>query len=296
MQVDQEIFTVREAVGIFSRPKDLQFAIDELLSSGFDRAELSLLASESAVEEKLGHRYEKVSDLEDDPKVPRVAYVSTEAIGEAQGGLIGGLMFVGALTAAGGVVASGGTLAAAIIGTVLAGGAGGLIGSILAKWVGDQHGEYLHEQVDRGGLLLWVRTPDTKDETRAVEILRRHSGSDVHVHSLPIPDEAVGLVMVTMNTSGPKERQILEFLNQRIFDQILHSTKASSSLKKAVRYTIRRLKQRDAAGMIQYYWSAIVGTDRSIRIAAKMRAEGFSRPQVANEFKLLFNDEFLRSP
>lgn len=186
MQVDQKISTVREAVGIFNHPEDLQFAVDELLSSGFDRAELSLLASESAVEEKLGHRYEKVSKLGDDPTVARVAYVSTEAIGEAQGGLIGGLMFVGALTAAGGVVASGGTLAAAIIGTVLAGGAGGLFGSILAKWVGDQHGDYLQKQVDRGGLLLWVRTRDTKDERKAVEILKKHSGVDVHVHALPM--------------------------------------------------------------------------------------------------------------
>jgi hypothetical protein len=39
--------------------------------------------------------------------------------------------------------------------------------------------------MDRGGLLLWVRTWDVEDERRAVEILRKHSGSDVHVHALP---------------------------------------------------------------------------------------------------------------
>jgi hypothetical protein len=111
--------------------------------------------------------------------------VSTEAIGGAEGGLIGGLMYVGAAAAAGAVVVSGGTLAAGIIAAVLAGGAGGLIGSILAKWVGDHHAHYLQEQMDRGGLLLWVRTWDAEDERRAVEILRRHSGSDVHVHALP---------------------------------------------------------------------------------------------------------------
>jgi hypothetical protein len=61
MLVEQEARTVHEAVGVFNRPGDLQGAIDELLSSGFDRAELSLLASEHAVEEKLGHRYEKVN-------------------------------------------------------------------------------------------------------------------------------------------------------------------------------------------------------------------------------------------
>ena len=185
MPTKQEARTVREAVGIFHRPEDLQSAIDELLSSGFHRAELSLLANEHAVEEKLGHRYEKVRVLADDPAVPRAAYVSTEAIGGAEGGLIGGLTYVGAVVAAGAIVASGGTLAAIIAAAALAGGAGGLIGSILAKWVGDHHAHYLQEQIDRGGLLLWVRTWNVEDEKRAVEILKKHSGSDVHVHTLP---------------------------------------------------------------------------------------------------------------
>jgi hypothetical protein len=157
MLVEQEARTVREAVGVFNRSEDLQDTIDELLSSGFDRAELSLLASEHAVEEKLGHQYEKVGALADDPTVPRAAYVSTEAIGGAEGGLIGGLMYVGAAAAAGAIVVSGGTL--------------------------DAH--YLQEQMDRGGLLLWVRTWDAEGERRAVEILRKHSGGHVHVHALP---------------------------------------------------------------------------------------------------------------
>jgi hypothetical protein len=65
-----------------------------------------------------------------------------------------------------------------------------------------------------------------------------------------------------------------------------------------VRYTIMRLQERDAAGMIQYYWSAIVGTERSIGFAARMRKEGFVRFEEAiDEFRVRFNDEFiLRTP
>jgi hypothetical protein len=185
MSVQDEAIAVREAVGIFRHPEDFQAAVDELQSSGFHRAELSLLASEEAVEEKLGHRYRRTAALADDPAVPRAAYVSIESIGGAEGGLIGGLMYVGAVAAAGAVVVSGGTLAAGIAAAALAGGGGGLIGSILAKWVGDQHAEYLQKQVDRGGLLLWVRTRDAGYERRAVEILKKHSGESVHVHSLP---------------------------------------------------------------------------------------------------------------
>lgn len=81
---EQEMLT--EAVGVFDDANSLQGAIDEILSSGFNRAEIGLLASEHAVEEKLGHAYEKVEQLEDDLSVPRAAYVSTESRGEAEGG------------------------------------------------------------------------------------------------------------------------------------------------------------------------------------------------------------------
>jgi hypothetical protein len=142
--------TRTEAVGVFDGANSLQDAIDELLSSGFDRAEISLLASEHAVEEKLEHAYKKAAELEDDPTVPRVAYVSTESIGDAEGGLIGGLMYVGAVAAAGAVVATGGTLAGVIAVAAMTGGAGGLIGSVLAKLVGYQRIVVVGQDQGRG--------------------------------------------------------------------------------------------------------------------------------------------------
>jgi hypothetical protein len=138
------------------------------------------------VEEKLGEHYEKIGLLDNALGVPRATYVSTEAIGDAQGGLISGLSYVGAVAAAGAVVASGGTLAAALGAAALAGGTGGLIGSVLGKLVGDHHARHLHEHIERGGLLLWVRTWQPEDEARATEILTRHSGTQVHVHELAI--------------------------------------------------------------------------------------------------------------
>ncbi|GAB4524745.1 MAG: hypothetical protein Tsb0019_26790 [Roseibium sp.] len=175
---------IREAVGFFESEAALQQAIDELLSSGFNRAELSLLAAERAVREKLGHRYARVQDLEDEPKAARCSYVSTETLGDAEGALIGAPLYVAASAAAGIILATGGTMAAAIIGAALAGGAGGLIGSVLAGLVGTDHADRLEEQLDHGGLLLWVRTWTPEDEARATEILKKHSGHDVHVHSI----------------------------------------------------------------------------------------------------------------
>jgi hypothetical protein len=94
-----------------------------------------------------------------------------------------------------------------------------------------------------------------------------------------------------------KEQEILAFLHERIFDAILESPQASASLKRGVRYTIMRLRERNAAGMVQYYWSAIVGTDPSIAFAARMRAEGFDRFEEAiDEFRVRFDDRWLRRP
>lgn len=174
----------REAVGVFHSADALQEAIDELLSSGFDRAEINLLAGAHAVEEKLGHLYERTSEAEDDPEAPRADYVSPESVGDAEGGVIGALMYVPATLAAGAVVASGGTLAAAFTATAAAAGAGALVGTVLAKIIGDHHAEYLHDQLEKGGLLLWVLTPTPAKEARATAILKKHAAGDVHVHGI----------------------------------------------------------------------------------------------------------------
>jgi len=53
---DAETNEIREAVGVFQTAPQLEAAIEELEENGFDRAEISLLASDDAVRQKLGHR------------------------------------------------------------------------------------------------------------------------------------------------------------------------------------------------------------------------------------------------
>lgn len=177
----------REAVAVFDTAEALEEAIEALESNGFDRADISLLADAAAVEEKLGHRYKRVESLEDDPNVPRTAFVSTESVGDAEGALVGSLSYVGAVAAAGTIVASGGTLAAVISAALLSGTAGGVAGTVLASVLDYRHAKYLQDQLAHGGLLLWVRTPDAVHELRAVEILQAYTAHDVHVHTVPTP-------------------------------------------------------------------------------------------------------------
>jgi hypothetical protein len=196
----------REAVGVFQDTASLQSAIDDLLSSGFHRAELSLLASWDAVEKKLGHRYRKVQELEDIPDAPSIAYVSTEAIGDAQGALVAALVYVGAVSAVGAIVASGGTVAAAIAAAAAAGTTGGTIGAVFARFIDGSRADRFAEHLDRGGLLLWVRTRDRAHEERAVDILERRGAEDVHVHDLARAHElarrAAAHIQELMDESG----------------------------------------------------------------------------------------------
>jgi len=178
----------REAVGLFHDEKTLQDAADELLINGFNHADLSLLAADRTIEAHLGHKFERVADLEDDPGVAFQAFIDSDSRTEGKGVLIGGLFYVGAVAAVGMVVASGGAIAALILGVAAGGGAGGLSGVMLARFLATHHAHALQEHLDKGGLLLWVHTLDEAHEHKALEILRRCGAEDAHVHALPKPD------------------------------------------------------------------------------------------------------------
>lgn len=180
LSADQEA-GVHEAVGLFASVEALQGAIDELLSSGFDRADLSLLGSEHVLQTNLAHHLTR-RELEDDPAAARGVYVSPDAIGTAEGSLISVLAYVGGIAAAGVIAIGGGPLTMIILGAGLAGGAGGIIGTGLAKLLGHRRAEDIRSHLEAGGLLLWVRTWHIDDQHRALGILSRHSGRDVHVH------------------------------------------------------------------------------------------------------------------
>ena len=174
--------TVREAVAVFDDVSSLEGAVDDLRAAGFAQADISLLAAQDVVARQLGHMYTRVEELEDDPRAPRTAFVSEKNLGERESRLVGSLTVLPTVIAAGTVVASAGAVAAAIVGTALAGAA---LGTVLTHWMDQRHAERLQEQLDRGGVLLWVRVRDETAARRALDILTRYSAHDVHIHELP---------------------------------------------------------------------------------------------------------------
>ena len=180
--------SMREAVGVFGDEKSLRAAADELMISGFDRADLSILSRQKKVEQRLGHSYEKVSELEDEPNVATRAYIGSDSLIEAKSVIVMIPCFIGAVGAAGAVTASGGTTLETLIWAGIAGIGGALVGGIFAGIVAGRQRDYLDEQLDHGGIPLWVRTVDAEHEKRACEILERTDASDIHVHDHPIDD------------------------------------------------------------------------------------------------------------
>jgi hypothetical protein len=186
--------TFTEAVGVFHDATALQTAIDELLTRGFDHAELSVLGSEKDIAAKLGRSYQSTSELEDDPDVPRVSYIPDESVGDAQGAIIGAAVYFPAVLGSLAVAASGGTLTGVVAVAAVAGGAGAAIGALLAGLVGKEHARHLDEHVHRGGLLLWARTHDAEREQAALDILKRCGGEHVHLHVMRPPKHEIASI------------------------------------------------------------------------------------------------------
>jgi hypothetical protein len=179
--------TVREAVAVMEDVAELEAAVEELRAAGFAEDDISLLAGHDAVERKLGRMYKRVEELEDDPDAPRTAFVSLKRLGDREDRVVSSLTVLPTLIAAGTVVASAGAVAAAVVGTAVAGAA---LGTVLSHFMNKSHADWLQEQLDRGGLLLWVRTPDEASERAALQILTRHAAHDVHIHEIPAPEPA----------------------------------------------------------------------------------------------------------
>ena len=179
--------TVREAVGIFLDVGTLENAIDELRHAGFGRTDLGLLADEHTVSQTLGRLYARVNDPKNDPNKPPIDWIRAESMGDVVHGLVGAVVFAGAATAAGAVIATVGLFGGAIVTAGVAAVSVGGLGAVLAGIITKNDAEYLQEQIDRGHVLLIVRTRDLAHESRAVEILSKHSPFETRVCSIKTP-------------------------------------------------------------------------------------------------------------
>lgn len=181
-----ERIRVREVAGVFRSRETLEAAVDALLSAGFDRANIDLMASVDAVKEKLGGLYAPAEDLADVPDVPRRAFLTQEDVIIPMAAAAGILTYLGAIAGTLGVAASGGALALAIAAAGVGGAAAGGLGVLIARSLGREQGKKLEDQIATGGLVLWVRVRSPEREEKAQRILKDHGAEAVRVHEIEI--------------------------------------------------------------------------------------------------------------
>jgi hypothetical protein len=172
---------MREALGLFDDSERLQEAVKELERTDFPRDSISIMGDADAIKKKFGHPLES-ERVQDDPDIERNAPVRSEERVLGLGVLVTGTAYIGAMAAA---LAAGAVTIPAIIGAAAIGGTGGAaIGGVLAKLLGDHFDSDLEERVKKGGLLLWVRTPDAEKEEIAQRILNEYGARHVRVHDI----------------------------------------------------------------------------------------------------------------
>jgi hypothetical protein len=175
---------IREVVAAFDSREALENAIEDLQSHGFDRSQLSLLASRATVEDELRHPLENTHELEARPDAPRSEPLAKTDVGNVAGVAVGAPAAFAALSAAGIAAALTGGVAGVAIAALAAGGGVGALGGFLAKRYNDHVAADLQMQVEHGGILLWVSLRDPEQESDARALLARHAKGEVHAHDI----------------------------------------------------------------------------------------------------------------
>ena len=176
-----------EVVGLFRSPEALEAAISALTSAGWDRSELSLLGQKGAFDPKPPIGRETAEQAADDPRTSRASVVSEPDIRQGRTLATSLAGVTAAFIAAGATAVTGGTALAAVIGAAAAGGGAAAAVEALGQWVGKSRADFLHEQIQRGGILLWVMLRSPEHEGKAREILMHHGAEIVHAHDAELP-------------------------------------------------------------------------------------------------------------
>ena len=164
---------VREAVGSFPDREHFRNAVAALLAAGFDRSDLSVLAS-----------HDPLAAAEEDPGASK---------GFLAAGLTDEIKYVAPLTVAGIIVLSGGPIAIAVAALVGAGLGGAALKELFDDYTAAHHSEDFAAALKAGAALLWVRCGDPDHELVVTRILEEAGGRHVHVHGRSLrPEERAG--------------------------------------------------------------------------------------------------------
>jgi hypothetical protein len=163
---------IREAVASFPDRDHFRNAVSALLDAGFERSDLSVLASHDSLA------------VAEEPAETRMEVL--------RAGLSDEIKYIAPLTVAGIIVLSGGPIAIALAALVGAGLGGAALKELFDDYTASRHSENFADALRAGSVLLWVCCRDPDSELAATRILEEAGGMHVHVHGRSSADAKNG--------------------------------------------------------------------------------------------------------
>ena len=151
----------REVVGIFSDRAAFDAAVQSLQAAGFDRTDLSVLASHESID---------------------AAKPEAKSWKDAVTALIGELKYQGPLLTAGFIAVAAGPVGAAIAAVIAAGVGGAAAKELMDEVTARPHAEQFARALAAGSLLVWVYVADADREAKAITALQVNGAANVHVN------------------------------------------------------------------------------------------------------------------
>lgn len=150
----------REVVGLFRDRTTFEAAVAALLDAGFDRTELSVLASHESL------------DAAGRPGKPWRDVLTA---------LVGEVKYEGPLVASGLIFLASGPVTATLAAVAGAAVGGMAVKEFLEEVTVQPHTEDFARSIEAGGVILWVRADSDETCQRAGDILATKGGHNVHV-------------------------------------------------------------------------------------------------------------------
>jgi hypothetical protein len=165
----------RTVVALYDNLETAQSAVQELLSNGFSRDDISVVRTNQQGDYTSGNVNDPNSMSSD-----AGGAVAGAGIGAVLGGLAGLLVGLGALAIPGiGPIIAAGPLATTLAGAGLGAATGGLVGALADAGIPKSDAGAYAEGVRRGGTLVTVRA-DEDMVSRATEIMNRYTPVDIN--------------------------------------------------------------------------------------------------------------------
>ncbi|MBK9055218.1 MAG: hypothetical protein IPL78_31275 [Chloroflexi bacterium] len=175
---------MKTVVGLYDDLTNAHDTVNDLVSGGFDRSDISLIAGDpdNTYSKNLGTNTVNTGTDAAAAQATENAMAGAFA-GGAIGGLAGMLVGLGALAIPGlGPVIAAGPIVAGLTGAGIGAAAGGLLGALIGWGIPEEHAAYYAEGIRRGSTLVALKVDEGRVED-AVAIMDRHEPVNVERRS-----------------------------------------------------------------------------------------------------------------